>query len=264
MIDRREGRRLFGADPAGYDSARPGHPDRVYEVLVERCGLARGSAVLEVGPGTGQATRRLLELGAGPIVAIEPNEQLARYLETRVGDGVEVLRTTLEDADLPHAAFDLATAASSFHWVDEPVGLATIRTALRPGGWIALWWTLFGEGGAPDEFIRATSPLLDGLESSPTKGVRDRPRHALDVELRVAALAEAGFADIENERTRWEASWDTAGIRALYGSFSPILSLEPDRRKQILDEIARIAEHDFGGRVTRVLTTSLYSARKPP
>jgi SAM-dependent methyltransferase len=170
MIDRSEGRRLFGADPAGYDSARPGHPDRVYEVLVERCGLARGSAVLEVGPGTGHATRRLLELGADPVVAIEPNEQLADYLETTVGDGVEVLRATLEDADLPDAVFDLATAASSFHWVDEPVGLAAIHAALRPGGWIALWWTLFGEGGSPDEFIRATSRFSTASKRVPRRG----------------------------------------------------------------------------------------------
>jgi hypothetical protein len=61
----------------------------------------------------------------------------------------------------------------------------------------------------------------------------------------------------------WETSWDTAGIRALYASFSPILRLDDTRRTQILDEIARIAEQDFGGRVSRRLTTSLYTARRP-
>ena len=29
-IDRIEGRQLFGHDPASYDAARPGHPERVY------------------------------------------------------------------------------------------------------------------------------------------------------------------------------------------------------------------------------------------
>ena len=261
-IDRSEGRTLFGSDPAGYDAARPGHPERVYEVLVERCGLGPGTAVLEIGPGTGQATRRLLELGADPLVAVEPNERLADYLETILGETVGVLRAPVEGAELQRASFDLAAAASSFHWVDEGVGLATTHAALRPGGWIALWWTLFGEGAGADGFIRATSPLLDGLESSPTKGMTGRP-HALDVEARVEALEAAGFRGIENERVRWQASWDTPGIRALYGSFSPILRLEPDRRTELLDEIARIAEQDFGGRVSRTLTTSLYTAHKP-
>ena len=57
-IDRSEGRQLFGSDPAGYDRGRPGHAEQVYEVLVERCGLGPGTAVLEsrAGHGAGDAT----------------------------------------------------------------------------------------------------------------------------------------------------------------------------------------------------------------
>lgn len=262
MIDRSQGRELFGNDPASYDAARPGHPDRVYEVLAARCGLGFDTRLLEIGPGTGQATRRLVELGAS-LTLVEPNHPLADHIEATFGDRVDVLRVPLEDAELRGSSFDLTTAASSFHWVDEGVGLSAIREALRPGGWIALWWTLFGEGAGPDPFIQATTPLLEGLEASPTKGKAGRPPHALDVEARVAALQAARFRDIEHEVVRWDASWDAAGIRALYGSFSPILRLEEGRRTELLDEIALIAERDFGGRVGRTLLTSLYTARKP-
>src|SRR4249920_1036332 len=262
-IARSEGRHLFGTDPAGYDSGRPGHPDAVYEVLVGRCGLRPGTSTLEVGPGTGQATRRLLELGASPLVALEPNEDLADHLVATFGGDIELVRATVEDAELEPESFDLAAAASSFHWVDENVGLARIDRTLRRDGWIALWWTLFGDGDAPDAFVRATSPLLAGLESSPTKGEPGRPRHARDVAARVAALERAGFVDVEHELFRWEASWDAAGIRALYGSFSPVLRLDELRRNALLDEIAAIAERDFDGRVERTLSTLLYTARQP-
>lgn len=262
-IERSEGRRLFGADPAAYDAARPGHAERVYEVLAERCGLAPGAAVVEVGPGTGQATRRLLSLGADPLVALEPDPALAEYLRGWTGDRVDVRVLTLEDADLEPEAFDLAVAASSFHWVEEEQGLAQIFAALMPGGWVATWWTLFGEGDAPDAFIRATSPLLHGLDSSPTSGVEGRAAHALDTELRQTALKDAGFVNIAHEVVPWTASWDTAGIRALYGSFSPIARLDHTRRGEILDEIVRIADKDFGGHVEREIRTSLYTARRP-
>src|ERR1700733_10841664 len=59
-IDRSFGRRAFGADPASYHSVRPQYPDWVFAALVERCDLADGTTVFEIGPGTGTATRRLL------------------------------------------------------------------------------------------------------------------------------------------------------------------------------------------------------------
>lgn len=262
-IGREEGRRLFGSDPAAYDAARPGHAERVYEVLVGRCGLRPGVAVLEIGPGTGQATRRLLDLGAAQLVAIEPDPSLAAYLRESLGDRIEVHDAALEDARLPAGTFDLEVAASSFHWVDEETGLAELHAALRPGGWLAMWWTLFGEPGKPDAFILATSPLLAGLHASPTSGQEGRPKHALDTEARFAALGTAGFVGAEHEVVRWSVSWDTAGIRALYSTFSPIARLDDEQRSEILDGVARIAELDFGGRVERTLLTSLYTARRP-
>jgi len=262
-IGREEGRKLFGLDPAAYDAARPGHAARVYEILVERCGLQAGTSVLEVGPGTGQATRRLVLLGADPLVALEPNPALAAYLDDSFGARVDIWVVALEDAELPDGHFDLAVAASSFHWVEEELGLAKLFAAVRPGGWIALWWTLFGEGDEPDAFIVATSPLLDNLQASPTRGAEGRPAHALDTEARLGALGAAGFEDANHEIVRWEASWDTEGIRALYGTFSPIARLQESRKTEILDGVAHIADRDFGGRVNRTLVTSLYIAHRP-
>jgi SAM-dependent methyltransferase len=262
-IDREEGRRLFGLDPGAYDAARPGHPDRVYQVLVERCGLGAGTSVLEIGPGTGQATVRLLTLGANPLVAVEPNPSLAEYLSAVTDGRPDVRAAALEDVDLPDASFDLAVAASSFHWVREEVGLAKLFAALRHEGSVALWWTLFGEGDRPDAFIEATTPLLEGLDASPTRGEPGRPAHALDTEARLGALRAAGFADGAHELIRWSAGWDVTGIRALYGTFSPIARLDDKRKNDVLDGVARIAERDFGGWVERRLRTSLFTARKP-
>src|SRR5215208_4481156 len=76
--------RLFGADPANYHDARPEYPERVYDLLTTRCGLGPGTATLEIGPGTGLATHRLLALGADPLVAVEPDARLAQFLTDRL------------------------------------------------------------------------------------------------------------------------------------------------------------------------------------
>jgi len=262
-IERSVGREWFGSDPETYDAVRPGHPGEVYDILRDRCGLEPGSKVLEMGPGTGQATRRLLDLGVDPLVAIEPNPALADYLRATFGERVEVRVDTLEDAELEPDEYDLAAAASAFHWVEEDAGLAKLRDALRGGGWIALWWTSFGDELQPDPFSRALDPLFEDIPHGPSGPSEGRPPFARDAELRLAALAEAGFEEPTHDEVRWACEWDTQGIRGLYSTFSPLSALEPGRRKEFLDSVARIAEVEFGGRVEKPLVTSLYTARKP-
>jgi SAM-dependent methyltransferase len=261
-VEKSDGRRLFGLDAAGYDRGRPGHADEVYDILRERCGARARSKVLEVGPGTGQATRRLLDLGADPLVAVEPDPGLAGFLHTTFGDRVEIRASTLEDAELEDD-FDLAAAASSFHWVDEDQGLAKLREALQPGGWVALWWTAPGDGNREDAFREAVEPLLGDLLQSPSSPTAGGPPFAHDGAGRVAALERVGFDDVMPVRIEWTHTWDTEGIRGLFGSFSPILALEPGRRETLLDSIAHLADTEFGGRVTKPVVTALYTAQRP-
>jgi len=171
--------------------------------------------------------------------------------------------TTLEDAGLETDEYDLAAAASAFHWVEEDAALGKLRAALRPGGWIAIWWTSYGDEVEPDAFSRALDPLFRDIPhglSGPSGG---RPPFARDAERRLGALSNAGFEVPEHDETRWVREWDAQGIRGLYSTFSPIGVLDPERRKALLDTVARIAEEDFGGHVERQLVTSLYTARKP-
>ena len=68
----------FDEIPNDYD-ARPDYPPEVFELLVEHAELGPGTRVLEIGPGTGQATLPMLALGAH-VTAVEPGARLARRL----------------------------------------------------------------------------------------------------------------------------------------------------------------------------------------
>lgn len=259
-IDRSFGRRAFGADPASYHSVRPPYPDWVFATLVERCGLADGMTVFEIGPGTGTATRRLLDLGARPLIAIEPDPRLAAYLGKGNRDAaLRVIVSAFEEVALDESAFDLGVCATAFHWLEEDSALAKVARLLRPGGWWAMVWDVFGDSARPDPFHEATKMLLDG-PPGPSAGTRGIP-FALDSTARVEALSRTGAFDlIEHRNSAWLLELDPQQTVALYATFSEITARQD--RQAVLAEIGRIARDEFHGRVIRNMTTSLYIARR--
>jgi SAM-dependent methyltransferase len=260
LIDPRFGRIAFGGDPSSYHATRPGYPDWVFETVRERCHLAPGTATFEIGAGTGTATRRLLDFGANPLLAIEPDVRLVAFLRKRIQDkALSVNASAFEDAAIERASFDLGVSATAFHWLNEDMALIKVAELLRPGGWWAMVWNVFGDNIRPDPFHEATKALLDG-PSSPSAGSRDIP-FALDAEARVAALERTGAFDaIDYQARGWPLVLDPDQTVALYATFSNI-NIRPDR-EAVLAELGRIARDEFYGSVTRNMTTSLYTARR--
>lgn len=254
-----EGRSAFGEDAANYDAARPPYPGWVFERLVETCGLQAGARAFEIGPGTGQATARLLTAGANPLTAIEPDARLAAFLQGKLGrPALTVVNASFEDASLADGAFDLGTAATSFHWMDQRPALAKVASALRSGGWWAAWWNVFGDPERHDAFHEATDELLNGSERAP-----GQYPFALDHAARLSDIAAVdAFERAEADIRKWTLVLTTAEMRALYASFSQFSAVAADEREQLLDGLAEIAEREFGGRVERNMCTALYVARR--
>ena len=261
-IDLSFGREAFGADPAGYDAARPDYPDWVFETLAERCGLKPGAAVFEIGAGTGKASRMLLAAGADPLVAVEPDARLAAYLRAASPDpALRVVESPYEEADLGRADFDLGVAATSFHWLRENEAYARITALLRSGGWWAMVWNIFGDPAREDRFHEATVGLLGRLRS-PSAGPRGKP-FGIDVHARVQAIARTqAFRKAEHRIESSTLVLDPDQVVGLYSTYSDINARELAERTRVLGELHRIARDDFGGRVERNLQTVLYLAQR--
>ena len=202
----------------------------------------------------------MLDFGSDPLLAIEPDSRLVAFLGKSIQDtALSVHVSAFEDAAIERASFDLGVSATAFHWLNEDMALSKIAELLRPGGWWAMVWNVFGDNSRPDPFHEATKALLTG-PSSPSAGARDIP-FALDADARVAALERTGaFEAIEFQASAWPLILDPDQTVALYATFSNI-NIRPDR-EAILAELGRIARDEFHGSVTRNMTTSLYTARR--
>jgi 2-polyprenyl-3-methyl-5-hydroxy-6-metoxy-1,4-benzoquinol methylase len=121
--NRRDLGRVFNEVPELYDRVRPGYPDELFADLATVTGIDEEASVLEVGCGTGQATRPLAALGCS-VTAIEPGAGMAALARQRIADfpNVDVETSTFEEWDDRGRRFDVLVAASAWHWVDPSVG----------------------------------------------------------------------------------------------------------------------------------------------
>lgn len=265
-VSRQVRSRSFGRDPATFDRARLRYPPRVYEILTKRCGLHPGTVAFEIGPGTGIATRELLQRGAAPMTLVEPDRRLARYLIGSLGSKaghVTVLTKTFEDASLPFDSFDLGIAASSFHWTPERRALRKIARILKPGGWWATWSHRHGDPFRSNAFHEALQPLYRTLSNGRAGTSFDKAAATKDRADRIAALKSIGkFDHISREDIRWTVTLTTAQVSALWGTFSDQLTLPPRKRAWFLDGLAMVVDDRFGGQVDLPVLTPVYTARK--
>lgn len=110
-----EPRRSFDRVAGIYHEIRPGYPAPMFEDLFRL--LPGHPAVLEVGPGTGQATRDLLSRGAA-VHAVEIGPAMAaRLREALPSPGLTITIGDFEEASLREHAFDAVFSATAYHWI---------------------------------------------------------------------------------------------------------------------------------------------------
>ena len=133
-----------------YDDARPRYPAALWAVLEDAGVVHPGARVLELGAGSGQATRELVARGA-VVDAVEPGPALAAALAATV-PAVTVHHARAEEVELAPAGYDAVVAATAWHWMDPAAVLPAVHRALRPGGLLAVWWNVFGDEDVPTPF----------------------------------------------------------------------------------------------------------------
>ena len=144
----RERSRLFDQHAEDYDRFRPTYPDAVIDELLGPVPV--GLDVLDVGCGTGIASRQIAQRGA-KVLGVELAPRMA---EIARGHGVDVEIAAFEAWDAAGRAFDRVTSAQAWHWLDLPIATAKAASVLRPSGRLCLIWNA---GCQPDD-------LADALE----------------------------------------------------------------------------------------------------
>ena len=135
---RRHRRALFDGVANLYRASRRGYPPECVQLVIDTAGLGPGSAVLEVGCGTGQLTGQLAAHGLA-VTAIDIGASMITAARQHLSGSTVWLRVvSFEELDVPDASFDLIISATAFHWLDPDVKFAKAARLLKAGSWLAL------------------------------------------------------------------------------------------------------------------------------
>lgn len=178
------------------------------QALVERAGPRRGESVLDVGCGTGAATRpAAVAVGrAGRVVGLDLNVgmlEVARNLDAEqepdLGGAepaaIEWLEASAEAMPLASNTFDLVVAGQSLQFPPDTAAVASeIRRVLNPGGRLAA--TVWRAPSASPFYAAEIESIAArlGVEAAQAFGAAFRMSDPAPL---VEALTDAGMDDVE-------------------------------------------------------------------
>ncbi|MEV8372601.1 class I SAM-dependent methyltransferase [Kribbella sp. NPDC056861] len=249
-------RQTFGEDAELYDRVRPTYPPRLYDDLAALLGKPKRPRVLEIGCGTGQATKPMLKRGWS-VKAVELSPELSRVARANLPE-LEVITAPFESWPLPAEKFDLVLAATAFHWVDPEVRVPKSADALRPGGLLAIVSTHHIAGGSEQLWIDVQGCYDRFTEDAQQGGLQPAdavPKDSAEID------ASGRFGPVVFHRYEWEQTYTTAEYLDLLSSYSGHRALTSQRRDGLYGCVSALI-NAAGGSITKRYLTELSAANQ--
>ncbi|MGY6499804.1 MAG: class I SAM-dependent methyltransferase [Acidimicrobiales bacterium] len=250
-------RLTFNEVPDVYDEIRPSYPVGLFDVLFGM--LPSEPVIVEVGPGTGQATKDLLARGAsvhaveiGPATADKLRENLpTSRLRVSVGD--------FETIDLPGASADTVFSATAYHWISPAGQVDRPAHLLRSGGLVAIVDLIQVTSAVDGGFFDAATPIYERYGEGDGGVVAPR-REEADPPMRKVLDGDPRFEDVAVRRWDWDQSYTATEYRKLMLSYSGTQMMGERQRLGLLDDMESLINDEFAGQIRRPLVATLTTA----
>lgn len=253
----------FSGLAEGYDRHRPDYPAELLGHIADACDGALPKMAVDVGAGTGIATR--LISAALPddwrVIGVEPNADMRGQAEAREA---RESRISYQAGEAENLAFDtgaagLVTVAQAIHWFDRPAFFSTVGRVLAPNGALAVLYNDRDlETGLAGAFETLMESEIPGYDRYYRQG-----RTIDDQDGELAALE--WVAEVTSHRVTRDMIMPPADFAGLMLSRS---KLKPYRQKFGADEASRrltalAADHaNDADMVTLGLTSRVHIAKR--
>jgi SAM-dependent methyltransferase len=251
--------KLFDREAERYDRCRPTYPAALIDDLLGP--RPEGLDVLDVGAGTGIASRLMVERGA-KVLGVEVAPRMAAIARNH---GIDVEVGAFEDWNPAGRTFDRVTSAQAWHWLDLSVATAKAAFVLRPGGNLCLIWNAgYHSDDLADALAAVYRRVLPSGGHTVYRGYgahrASDAKSGLDREL-AALAANPEFGDAAEKWYPWTQTYQRDEWLEQLLSRSDHTALGPSVQSRLFEAIGSAID-DFGGSFVMNFETVLITATR--
>ena len=249
-----EFRKIFDTIPEKFDKWRPKYCKEAFDSIISHAQLDCSKSVLEIGPGTGQATEPILKTGCN-YLAVELGEHLYEFTKNkfRSYSNFHIVNGDFETYNFDHSDFDLIYSAAAIQWIPEQIAFSKSFELLKSGGYLAMM-LMHGDYKTPNEALyNDIQKMYDEYFC---------PETPYTQKLAYGNVIEYGFTDFQELRFYGEREYDADSYIDYLGTHCDHIVL-PEPNKSLFFDGIRKAILNHGNKILFNDTILLYLAQKP-
>jgi ubiquinone/menaquinone biosynthesis C-methylase UbiE len=249
-----EFRKIFDSIPEKFDKWRPKYCKEAFDCIIDKTKMQENDAVLEIGPGTGQATEPILKTGCD-YTGVELGEHFFEVMKNKFRQykNFHIINGDFENYDFAGRKFNVIYSAAAIQWIPENIAFSRSFELLKPGGYLAMMMQK-GDYKTPDE------DLYEDIEKVYTEYFH--PIIPYSQKMNYANAANYGFTDFHEYKFESHRQYTADEYIQYIGTHSDhIILMEPEKSKFFDGIKAAVIKH---GNIIRFNDTIIvYITRKP-
>lgn len=250
-----EFRKVFDTIPEQFDRYRPRYCPELFSELIAYVNVGPDKTVLELGPGTGQATDPVLNTGCD-YHAIELGEHLFTKMKEKYGhfSNFHIVNDDFITHDFGEQKFDLIYSAATIQWIPEDIAFSKTYALLKPGGTLAMM-LLRTDYKSPDpELYERIQQVYSRYFKPENEYIPNRFRYSNAVNY--------GYTDFEERQYHGQRILTADEYAALCSTHADHITIPEPYKSKFFDGL-RSTIKEFGDKIVLHDTFVMYLAKKP-
>ncbi len=245
-----------------YDEVRPSYPEEVINWIIKHTQIKDNDQLLEIAPGTGQATKQFAKRGY-PIHAVELGNNLAELLMKNMKDYTVTVDVSSFEEWTTDQQFPMMYCATAFHWLDPDIRYQKCHSLLEDDGYLVLIWNNAATGTTNPVMQKAFDELFRYYDDRPfsSKPVAEDTIKAQTKQTIEEINTSGYFTYVDDIEVRWTLTQPKEITIKGFFSQSSYLSLSPENKKELDIKLDTIFQ-ELEDMVDSHFVTRAYIAKK--